>query len=333
MGRLEIPVSQLLSNRSPFMVVNGLAGIPVGQLWPHAMALHHCLRTDRPLPAQSAYTRLCGISAHCKDKGLGVDLRKLYKSISKEGIKEPVVVYDLDGIYELVGGHHRAMCAYFLGCDVPVRFKEFDPLMRNKLPSFVEEAYAAVEQHETLSKGMSYNPFPGRSHIRGAERMRLIYRAIMDTRGTHLLDAGCNDGYFGVTFGAHAFTTTFLDKSNLYLDVVRAKLKALDQGALTINATIEDFQHPNFDVVLYTDVFYHVMIRQSLDAAMNDWIKLLGMTDDRMIFSPGRWDKLETHGFTETLLWETAETNGFRIRLLGYDSDKNYGRPLFCLER
>jgi len=329
-----VRISRLLTNRSPFMVKLGMAGIPITQFWPHMRAVDHFHRTDRLLPAGSAYARLCNQSAHRKDGASGEYLRELYASIKGEGIKEPLKGYYLGDDYELAGGHHRAICAHYVGLSsVPVRLLPFDPLSRIKLPQSVSSSYGAVEAVENLPKGRSYNPFPGRKHIRSDLRMRMLYRAIIDTKGTRLLDAGCNDGYFGVTLAHRAFDVTLVDKSEAYLGVVTEKLAALKKKAHVINATIRDLPKEQYDVTLYTDVFYHVVIRESLKAGLEDWHKLLAMTDDRMIFGPGRWDKLEANGFTEQLMWDEAEKAGFRIRLLGFDSDQSYGRPLFCLMR
>lgn len=329
---VQLSTSQLLTNRSDFMVDLGVAGVPVSQLWPHMTGIQHLI-LNGTLPDGSAYASVCSQSPHSKSKASGDKFLALYTSVCKDGVKEPLKVYDIGGgLYELVGGHHRAVCAHLAGKSVPVVLKEFDPLKRIKVPKALHAAYADVEKHENLAKGMSYNPFPGRRHVRSDLRLPMIYRAIVDSRGTTMLDVGCNDGYFGVTFASHAFGVTLIDPSNAYIRVVNEKLAALDLKALTIQTTIRDFPQTRYDVVLYTDVFYHVAIR-SLDAALEDWRRLLWMTRDRMIFSPGNKNKLQKCGFTEKIMWDEARKAGFSIRMLGFDEDRNYGRPLFLLVR
>jgi 16S rRNA G966 N2-methylase RsmD len=265
-------------------------------------------------------------------------LFSVLNSVRKSGVREPISVYSLGrGEYEIYGGHHRAIAALLAGKLVPAVIRSLDPMSRvePKHLASVERAYKAVESKEKLAKGRSYNPMPGRKPIRPSpNRLRMMYRAIIDTPGQTLLDAGCNDGYFGVALADHAFQPTFVDRSKAYCKVVDAKLRALGKSNDCVHCTtIQKAPAFRYDVVLYTDVFYHAAIKQSLDVAMVDWHKLMDATKRRMIFGPGRWDKLGQVGFTERMMWTHARRGGFRIRYIGRDMDPGYERPMFCLER
>ena len=332
---------RLRVNRSFLTVRAGLAGLPLHEMWTHMLAAERYAVTKHKLPKCSSYDKLCTMSdsggrAHQGGKALFAVL----DSVKKHGVKEPISVYVLgQDEYEIYGGHHRAIAALLNHKPLPFVCRSIDPVCRSPGERFgdVRRAYAEVESHERLAKGRSYNPCPGRKAIRcGRDRLQMMYRALVDVPGTQLLDAGCNDGYFGVALSDHGFLPTFLDQSGPYLDVVKAKAKACGIKAKFIHGTIaaiSPLSLTRFTVVLYTDVFYHAATKQSLDAALQDWRKLLRMTTHRMIFCPGRWDKLTKAGFTEELMWEEAQDAGFRVRYLGCDEDLKYQRPLFCLER
>jgi hypothetical protein len=336
---LSIDPKRLRVNRSEFTLKLGLAGLPLSEMWTHVLPAERYWRTGEKLPKASAYDEVCKAAAHtgCEHKG-GETLFSILYSLHKGHIREPITAFDLgDGEAEIHGGHHRAVAALVAGQDVPVIYRDLDAIahVRREQLYVAERAYQRVEHAKGLASGRSYNPMPGRRPIRrGTDRLRMIYRAIVDVSGDTLLDAGCNDGYFGVALLSHAFKPTFVEQSAVYCDVVRGKLAALGHGSESVYRTTIALASPRrYDVVLYTDVFYHAATKLSLRSAMRDWSKLLDMTVHRMIFCPGRWDKLAAVGFSERLMMHHARRCGFRIRYLGRDSDEGYRRPLFCLER
>jgi len=333
---LRISPRRLLVNRSPFTLGIGVAGIPVDQFWTHALAARRFWKGCKRLPNGSGYDEVCRRSTGGgRDHQSGEQLRKLVDSLRRGEVRDAVVAYDLGDVAELYGGHHRAIAALEAERDLPVVYRSFDPLSRVADVADAKKAYDAVQKYENLSPGRSYNPFPGRRPFRkSADRMRMLYRAVIDVPGSLLLDAGCNDGYFGVTLSDHGFDPTFVDQSEAYCDVVRAKMRALGKSAANVQcSTLRSASLKKYGVVLYTDVFYHAATKQSLGAAMDDWRMLMSATKRRMIFCPGRWDKLTAVGFTEKMMWDASRKAGFRIRYLGHDDDPGYGRPLFCLER
>jgi hypothetical protein len=337
---LHVDPHRLRVNRSELMLKARMAGLPLREMWTHLVPADRFLRTGSKLAKGSGYARVCRMSeggGQFKENGDG--FLKVLASVQKHGVREAIVVYDLgDGEAEIYGGHHRAVAALLTGTKLPAVYRHLDPIWRvdkTRLDA-ARRAYKAVENSpdERLAAGRSYNPFPGRKCIRrSSDRLRMLYRAVIDVPGDTVLDAGCNDGYFGVALSDHGFRPTFLDRSEAYLDVVRAKLEAVGRDAVVGNMSIRDSVLDSFSVVLYTDVFYHTATKESLEAGLDDWRYLMNLTDHRMIFCPGRWDRLGRVGFTEEMLWTEAQSMGFRIRYLGRDSDPGYQRPLFCLER
>ena len=332
--RLVIDPDRLLVNRADITLQLGLAGIQLREMWTHVLAAE-----SRRLPNDSGYNMVCDMSYGGGQihKG-GKQLFDLIESVKKHGIQEPVTAYELThGDAELYGGHHRAIAALVNHCKLPVVYRSLDPMSRvpHANRNGVKTAYDAVERYEDLAAGRSYNPSYGRRPIRkGYDRLKMLYHAVIDVPGKLLLDAGCNDGYFGVALLSHGFEPIFVERSGAYCDVVRAKMQALGGSADSVrNATIDDRPAGKFDVVLYTDVFYHTATKVSLPAAIAEWRSLMETTAYRMIFCPGRWDKLSAAGFTEKMMWETTRGAGFRIRYLGRDGDAGYRRPMFCLER
>lgn len=333
---LAVSPRRLLTNRSTLTARFGLAGLPVPELWPHVIAAERYWDDKELLPAGSGYEMLCGASTSGGQSHTGGrDFFAVIDSLRDDHVREAIDVYDLgEGWYELFGGHHRAVAAYVANQNVPIKPDlAFEPVSQLKDVAAIERAYAAVEKLENLPAGRSYNTFKGRTSFRGSiDRLKMIYRAIVSAYGPSVLDAGCNDGYFGCALSAHGFQPEFIDMSGAYCDVVRAKLKALKVDANVHNCTITDYTIPKqYTIVLYTDVFYHTATKVSIDAAMLDFEKLLRATRRAMVFSPGRWDKLRKAGFTELRMMETAMRLGFRIRYLGRDSDPGYWRELYLI--
>jgi hypothetical protein len=237
---------------------------------------------------------------------------------------------------ELHGGHHRAIIAYLLGFDtIKVKPLEWN-VFKNKNIADVVIAYHKVKRSENLRECQSYNPFPGFRPIRaGMDRLRMIYEEIIDCRGNRLGDIGCNDGYFGSFLSQHNFFPIFVDRSKAYLDVVEQKMTCFedtgygmlcgDIGKLMLG---KDFM---FDVSLYMDVFYHTVLEKGKEEAFKHLDVILSRTKERVIFAPGRWDKMG--GITPNSLFNFIRSHHSikSIKYLGADHDKNYHRDIYSI--
>ena len=332
---IDVSAEQLLVNRSTFTLRMGVAGLPLTQFWTHMLAAHR-VRQGEKLPSGSGYDMVCRASAHSADHIGGKKIKALMASVKKSGFKEDAVAYPLgQGLYELYGGHHRAVVAAVLGKSLPLLLRCLNPLDSGSVSlSGVMTAYKKVRQVEKLGERTTYNALRGHRSVRASiDRLRMIYRAVIDCRGHSVLDVGCNDGYFGVALGAHAFDPTFVEAVPAYCGVVRAKLSAADINGKIINSDFDTFKPKgHYTVVLYTDVFYHTVRRKGLKKARAQFRKVCSLATERVIFAPGRWDKLLPYGYTEAMMWGDVRAMRKRIRLLGIDDDPHYGREIFCLE-
>ena len=330
--------TQLRVNRSKFTLEHGIAGLPLPEMWTHVTAARKLAGDGKTLPNGSAYENLCASS---KSDGVEHNARSFQKtivSVRDKGIKNAIKAYAIgNGVYEIYGGHHRAVAALVTNRDVPISLRPFDELETANVDR-VRAAYAKVRMTEKLAPNGSYNPLRGLHALRASrDRLLLMYRRAMTTPGTRVLDAGCNDGYFGVAMLQHAFDVDFVEMSAPYCDVVRAKIKTLTRPtghARIMNSTITKAPlDSQYDFVFYTDVLYHTVTKIGLRAGIADFVQLLKRTKRGMLFCPGRWDKLRKAGFTETRMASIVRNARCRLRLIGRDSDLGYYRELYWIDQ
>jgi len=311
-----------------------MAGCPISQMPTHVPIFNNpCADFDK-----SAYN-LIRASSVSKGGNTQKELAELYNAIKTSGRIDALKGWDLgSNTYEVWGGHHRAVIAYVLGIkEVPFVRIPFDVTVSMSVDKIKEirKIYDVVKTKERIKPGVSYNPFPGMKAIRNSKgRLQMIYRDIINCRGDRLLDLGCNDGYFGVGLSKHNFDVTFVDRSKVFLDVARAKMKALNKDAGFFHARIEDIIEniSDFDVVIYMDVFYHTVIEKGISIALGHLTHLMNTTKERLIFSPGRWDKLEKAGVTQKDLFNAIRgSKAKQILYLGKDSDDGYGREIYSI--
>jgi hypothetical protein len=277
------------------------------------------------------------------------EFQKFVNDVKMHGIKVPLTGWMIgkppNFAVELLGGHHRALVAALRGEDtVPFQPLPFDAMKECDIGP-VRAAYNKVRQTENLQADQCYNYFPGMSPIRlGQDRLLMIYREIIDCPGNTLADLGCNDGYFGVELSRKDFNVTFVDRSVAYLEVVSAKIGMINtkathpSSAAIYSGDIIKFlsrKFTTFDVVLYLDVFYHTALDKGKEAAYAELHKIIEHTKDRLIFAPGRWDRLESKGIKQADLFRFIAMNNRirRIKYLGRDSDKGYGRDIFSIHK
>jgi cyclopropane fatty-acyl-phospholipid synthase-like methyltransferase len=165
-----------------------------------------------------------------------------------------------------------------------------------------------------------------------------VYKELITSKGDRLGDVGCNDGYFGVLASQHDFNVTFIDRSDAYLNVVREKMSVLNTKHTIINADLDDavtLVAFKFDVTLYLDVFYHVVLERNYKEAIRQLDHILARTREKVIFAPGRWDKLAAHGCTQASLFEIIRSRypNCKIKYLGRDNDKGYRRDIYCIDK
>lgn len=338
---MNIPVKNLLVNRSWLTRKMGIAGIPAYQMPTHIPVVEYLLHPNKfnGKFGKLSYNAIQTINTGGKGGYSKVEeFRSLIDDIKANGIKTSLNGWDLGDKVEIYGGHHRAAIAYASGIkEVPIQFLNLDPILNLNERSLkvIRDTYAIVPQTECLKPGCSYNSFPGLKSIRKSlNRLRFIYSDIITCSGNNLVDLGCNDGYFGIALSTHDFDVTFVDRKNVYLNVVVSKAQQLQQCINKFCGTVEDFVFQkkfNTDVIIYMDVFYHTVLEKGLDVAYKQLQRILDCTNERLIFAPGRWDKLEKLGCTQKDLYEMLVKNSRQIKYLGHDFDKGYHREIYSI--
>jgi 2-polyprenyl-3-methyl-5-hydroxy-6-metoxy-1,4-benzoquinol methylase len=340
---MKVAIEKMVVNRSSLTREFGIAGIPVLQMYTHAPFLIDCKNEREVYKSQFGTLPYNTIQKASKRGGHTTfeSLDCLVNDIAKSGVKESLDGWPLcsHNIFELYGGHHRAIIAWGLGFrHLECRPKSFDiySYMPREGIESIRKVYNTVYDHEVLRKGFSYNPFPGFKSIRPTADWRLqkIYQQIISCRGDKLLDLGCNDGYFGVGLMPHDFDITFVDRSPFYMKVVEEKVKALKRKACFSVIEIGDFltsTNKEFNVTIYMDVFYHTILESGIDTAVKHLNSIIDKTSECLIISPGRWDKLYAKGMTKSKFFDLLKRNSRVIRYLGKDNDLGYQRELFAV--
>ena len=341
MPRELVSIDLLLCNRYPLSRKIGFAGMPVMQMVTHVPSCERILRGDNVSWDELGYAYIKRFTQTRVGNRSVSDLREFLSDVKRRGVQKPVTAWKLHKKYELFGGHHRVIAARLSGQDrIYIDTKPLDPISdENSL--LVHQAYWAVWQKKKLGCGIgrSYNPVPGLNSIRnGLDRLRMVYEELITVRGLSLLDLGCNDGYFGIALSHHDFSVVFVDRCVPYLGVVEAKSKTLEtKNKRTIIFTdIGDFLKSvhlgEYNVILYTDVFYHTATEKGIEVAVADFRLALKLASERLIFAPGRWDKLVPLGFTEARMIEIVMEVGRRIKYLGRDNDgSGYCRQIYSI--
>ena len=335
---MKVLTRNILVNRSYLTRKFKIAGSPILQIATHGPALAQDPRATFEL---SAYDLIRTASKSKGNHLTYASVDKLVQSITANGVKRKLTGWDLgNNTVELFGGHHRALSAAIAGIEaLDFALKPLCPFDRTIGRSIeeVSASYARVPENESLKPGHSYNPFPGFEPIRkdALYRLRMIYRAIITCSDNQLLDLGCNDGYFGIALSQHDFYPTFVDRSPSYLEVVKAKSIAVKQDCTIEQCDIDTFLKMckrKYAAVLYTDVFYHTVLEKGPAVALAQLNAIIDITEERLIFAPGRWDRLESNGVTQKKLYSILLLKAKRIRFLGKDVDKHYGREIYCIE-
>jgi len=324
---MNVSVDKLLVNRSSLTRTYRTAGAPLTQMHTHIPIIDMGARSSFK---QSTYNLIRKPKGHTPES-----LKALIESIKLYGIREPIDAWEIgDGYYEIYGGHHRAVIAHILGIkEIPVKIKPFSAYhyMSSIDIEYIKQLYSNVCKTESLKTGQSYNYFPGLYSIRkSVDRLTKIYRDIITCSGNRLIDLGCNDGYFGVGLSLHDFDITFVDRSLPYLKVAEAKMKAIKQSSRLIHDSLGRFDS-TFDVSIYLDVFYHTILEKGVETAYWHLQSIINNTNERLIFAPGRWDKLEKAGCSQKHLFNILQKRAKQIRYLGKDTDDGYGREIYSI--
>lgn len=346
----RVPVSRLLTHRDSFTRACGFAGIPVSQMWLLLPLVQRILNgIDEPRPTDTFYraaveqAKTGGGGGHTYE-----ELRELALDIKQNGIREPVTGWRVGSRVELLGGHHRACIAHVLGIPT-LAIKMYSLDLATEFgcsQEGVKAAYGAVRAAEKgLPAGMTYLPVLGCRSIRsGWDRLSLLYDELISLKGYTVLDAGCNDGFFGANLLLHNFSVRFLDYSAALINVAKARCEAL-RSVPTLAAwkgkayfdvqSIQGFLQTNtsrYDAIIFMDVLQHIAYHSGATVALDTLSGLLKCMNERMILAPGRKDMLDDAGVTERALFERLK--GYRLRYLGKDSDgSNYGREIYVVYR
>lgn len=352
MNEVEVTalIEKMLVNRADNTLELGVNGIPISEAWTHTLAVDNFIEGMKGVPKDSIYD----LMAKGNPSASGKTFHKLFEDVLKNGIKDPVTAYDLgDGWYEIYGGHHRLALAVSLKKSFKIESPiPLDPFFRGKIDTVgmipILAAYSNCSKEESLREGQSYNSFPGLNCIRkGHDRLQMIYRAIIDAKGKWLLDLGSNDGFFSTALSMMYFIVRSVERSKAYCEIIKQKHIALKHAYPKreivhgiVNADISEELKRLRDsdkalypsVVIYMDVFYHTLREKGLDIAEWDLVRAITVAKEYLIFSPGRWDKLIPHGFTEMRMHEIVQNARKRIKYLGKDNDgKGYGREVFLI--
>ncbi len=343
MTRELVPIDSLLCNRYPLARKIGFAGFPIMQMVTHVPSCQRILSGENVTWKELGYAYIKRFTQSRVGNLAVSDLREFLSDIKRRGVQEPITAWKLHKKYELFGGHHRVVATKLSGQDrIYIDTKPLDPIEDVEDSSSVRQAYSAVRRKRKLGLGVgrSYNPVPGLEPIRqGLDRLRMVYEELIMVRGASLLDIGCNDGYFGIALSSHDFSVVFLDRSDRYLDVVRAKSSLLETAErhTFVSADASDFLRGvklgEYNAMLYMDVFYHTAMEKGIDVAIADFRLALKLASERLIFAPGRWDKLVPLGFTEARMIEiVVDQTGRRIKYLGRDNDgPKYNRQIYVI--
>jgi len=329
----KINIDKLLINRSDLTLSLGLAGLPIAQMTTHVPYFENIKK--KIYSKNYAYYTILNKSQPEKLTTKNEYNISLFNKIKNEGVDiiNPITGFPLHTKTEIYGGHHRAVCAYLNNIkEIPIEYKNLE-LFNNTNAQSIQKAYFEATKTEAIRKGCSYNPVPGLKPIRkGIDRIKMIYEDIVDCRGKELIDLGCNDGYFGIFFGQHAFNITFVERSPAYSNIVKKKLETLNMGAKLYTCSIFDYlkkYDKKFDVIIYLDVFYHTVVEKGLDYSLKELEKIINI-GKKIFIAPGRWDKLQ---LTEKDLFEWVLNKNKRLRYIGRDDDgKNYEREIYCIE-
>lgn len=330
-------VKELLVNRSELTRSFGLNGLPIYQMTTHMPLMLDYLNRSPLRFGRVPYNNICITSLNKKGGYTNEEsFRELLNSFKYEGIKNSIIGYELHSSIEIIGGHHRAVfvAAQDINSFIDIKLKSLDILDRKEIDfSKIYKAYDKVSDVEKIRKGLCYNSLPGRESIRNSiDRFKMIYEEIISCKGNHIADMGCNDGYFGINLMGHAFDVLFVDKSKAYLDVVDSKLSVLETRAEVLNKDIGKLEGESmFDITLYIDVFYHDVLERGSKKAIERLSNLIRNTKEKFIFSPGRWDKLESNNVTALMLYDLILSLNKRIKFLGRDRDWGYGRELYSI--
>ncbi len=339
---MKVEIDKLLVNRSEITRFACIAGIPVIQMPTHVPFVESVLNGSDPPFETSYYSSMCINTPHAKGGYQNTpEFKSLMDSIKANGVKNPVTGWDLGTCYEICGGHHRAIIDRIVNNAThielePMSFDVYSKMSEEQLNK-IRNVYQEVSNKEiTLPRGRCYNSFPGLvAFRRSMTRLIMIYRDIISCRGNRLGDIGCNDGYFGTSLYLHDFNPVFIDRSIPYLNVVSAKMEALGRPNYPVLhkdiETMHEKDHFYFDVSLFLDVFYHMVLEKGKSVGLKQLEYIISRTKERLIFSPGRWDKLYNAGCTQKDVFDVIEKRARQIRYLGKDSDKGYGREIYSI--
>ncbi len=88
-----------------------------------------------------------------------------------------------------------------------------------------------------------------------------------------------------------------------------------------------------FDVIICTDAFYHMFAAGQPDKAHAILGNCLKHLKGKMLFCPGPWPLLVSHGWNEQRMWNVCKQYGKVVRFLGTPVDKKSyeRRELYCI--
>jgi 16S rRNA G966 N2-methylase RsmD len=341
MSRELVPIDSLLCNRYSLSRKIGFAGHPIMQMVTHVPSFERIASGENVTWEELGYAYIKRFTQTDVGNLTVDDLREFFSDVKRRGVQKLVTAWKLHKSYELFGGHHRVIAAKLAGQDrIYIDTKPLDPV-KDEDAILIRQVYSMIWQQKELglSVGRSYNPVCGLNSIRnGLDRLQIIYEELIRVRGMSLLDLGCNDGYFGIALSEHDFSVVFVDRSVSYLNVVEAKSKLLETNEkhTIVFADVSDFlkgvKLGEYNAILYMDVFYHTAMEKGIEAAVADFRLALNLASERLIFAPGRWDKLVPLGFTEARMIEIVMEVGRRIKYLGSDGDgPGYGRQIYVI--
>ena len=272
---------------------------------------------------------------------------------SKKHTDTMIAVFEVcDGVYMILNGHHRAVCAYAQGKPICLVIEEIKKIweLKDEQKLLIDKVFETNYPHLKYYYPPFWEEEKDTKLLRESNsRLDAILKDIVSLKGTYVsesslswnfskvLEIGCCTGFFSSAIDQiPAMRVTAVDSDPHFINIIRLRREFTKHPFNeVIQGTVRDIKE-EFDASLFIDVFFQILMKDGLEEAQYQFERICELTKERIYFGLGMPGVLNKYGVLSDFHRKILSKYGFNnveMIYFGRNENSQYKRAIFVAKK